>query len=345
MKTITKTVSIVLLGLALTACGGGGESTNDNTSSDTTTADEYKAMTEALLSGEVDGVSPYDINTVSEFNVANNADSALAIEQLNAIRKRVGLMEVKTNTLLEKSATNHANYLTDVATSYNTLMGHYEDNSNYPSDFYTGRDVTTRVAHTQMDLSNYNGVDEDLVYGTASSKQSLKSLMVAIYHRFSLLSFDTVEAGAGNKGLSWVFNIANQTSAQKFSNAIVVYPSANQKEVTREFVEESPDPLPNTSFSGNPISIAFNPNNFGSIEILSFKLFKVEDGENTEVGNTLLMDKSNDPHGKFTTKQFALFPLDPLEASTTYHVEVEYLNNDNEKSKSWEFTTTEGWTF
>ena len=99
---------------------------------------------------------------------------------------------------------------------------------------------------------------------------------------------------------------------------------------------ESPNPLQGdnaTHSVGYPISIEFA----SSTSVSSFKLYEVaSSGTKTEITNVLMMDKSNDPNGRFNGGQYALFPLDVLKANTTYRAEVVYSGG----VKNWEFVTS-----
>ena len=57
--------------------------------------------------------------------------------------------------------------------------------------------------------------------------------------------------------------------------------------------------------------------------MLSFKLYQ---GKN-EIDKTKILDKYTDPNGQLTDKQFALFPLSPLEYDTAYRAVFEYSQN------------------
>jgi hypothetical protein len=47
----------------------------------------------------------------------------------------------------------------------------------------------------------------------------------------------------------------------------------------------------------------------------------------------------SDPHARFTTHQFALFPLKRLEYDTDYRAELVYREKGKKKRTSWEFHT------
>jgi hypothetical protein len=117
---------------------------------------------------------------------------------------------------------------------------------------------------------------------------------------------------------------------------IIIYPYDGEINVRRVFYEERPDPLPNRSESGNPISVTFNPYYVESVEMITFELFE---SDGTKVENVLLMDSSNDPNGFFNDTDFALFPLSVLKGSHTYRVRIEYNADGEVDTKEWSFTT------
>jgi hypothetical protein len=123
---------------------------------------------------------------------------------------------------------------------------------------------------------------------------------------------------------------------QKNNPKIILYPYENQSEVPPAFYVETPDPLPDYDVSGFPVSISFNDYYFDKVELLSFLLY---DSEYNLVENVRLMDKNTDPHGRFSDKEFALFPLERLDYDSIYRVEAMYLHQGEEKELSWKFST------
>ena len=52
-----------------------------------------------------------------------------------------------------------------------------------------------------------------------------------------------------------------------------------------------------------------------------------------------ILDKDNDPNRLLTERQFALFPLQPLEYDTNYRAVFEYRQNGKDKTAEWTFST------
>ena len=351
------------LTIGLTGCGGGGGGTSSAPTGTlfhafvplTDNPATFQCSTAASITGMF-SVGGY--NTEADCNVSaqawlnayNQNDAPATVEQqtgldwLNTIRQNVGLPVFKHNAKLERATANHENYLDDVEDTYGVNMGHYEDNDNYPSVHYTGVYPTDR-AHYEGYAGYYAG---DVISYQQNSTvwDSLDELMSAIYHRQALLWNFTHEIGIG--GVQHNYNYQSQphlmgvkmeteTFLSAISAELVAYPYDGETDVRTVFYEETPDPLPDYSTTGNPISVSFNSYYVSSVTMVSFKLFN--DDTNTEITNVRLMDADNDPNGRFGALDFALFPLDVLDNSTTYRVEIEYVQDGVSKSKVWRFTT------
>ena len=321
-------LSLILL---LNGCGG-----------ETTTPSEPSSNNDYTPSNAADEPSSYTPSSgstnTSAWNIEGDLNSSLAVEALNKIRSDAGLTTLKTNILLEESAQNHANYVWDVWIKYRVDVGHYEY-TEYASEYYTGQ-LKERIQKVysekgvQMLSSPYS---ENLSMEIGSNyNQSLAELMSAIYHRFGFLETSLTEVGVGYINGVWDYNMASNSSQRLKNPSIVIYPYSGQKQVRRYYKNnESPDPLYGKGIVGsvgNPISIEFT----NSTSVSSFKLYEVTNGTKTEITNVLMMDKSNDPNNRFSSAQYALFPLDVLKANTTYRAEVVYSGG----FENWEFVTS-----
>lgn len=118
---------------------------------------------------------------------------------------------------------------------------------------------------------------------------------------------------------------------------IVIWPPSGAKRVIPVFYEESPDPLPDYSVSGYPISIEFNPYYFSEVEVTRFDLYDTD--LNRKIQQTRLLDENNDPNGMFTSTQFALFPLQRLKWGRNYRAEVTYQFKGKSYRWNWTFQT------
>lgn len=301
---------------------------------------------------------------------ATTFDKRQALEYLNTLRSSVHLNTLQNNTLLQTAAQNHTNYVKDTH-----LSGHYEDNATYPSEFYTGVKPFDRGIYVGYLSSHYS---ENFSSGQTDFKSSIDNLMSAIYHRYGFLNNNIDEMGIGvDETLIYTYNMANsrlnelchgesyedgsesytykvcadedfKVKATTYNEAshfyqktapdVIVWPFENQKGSMPVFFEENPDPLPEQSVSGYPISLEFNAYKYedSTITMKSFQLF---DSYDNEITNTFLMKEDTDPNERHTKFQFTLFPLDRLAFNQTYKVKAIYDIDGVENLKEWQFST------
>lgn len=294
----------------------------------------------------------------------NPEEQQAGLDYINTIRGYIGLPKFKHNKELEEANRLHALYLKDVYDTFGVNMTHYEDNASYPSEYYRGDSGTDRAIASNYSPAYWAG--EDISFGSDTSTESIDYLLTLIYHRNALLWnwVDDIGIGVG-KGEESGFHAEGQLFGIKYDNrigflqsispAMVCFPFELQGGVRREYNGgETPSPLPDISgWVGNPISVAFNSYKVGSVEMTSFKLYKVENyndetesGDETEITNTRILTKETDPAERFSGFEFALFPLDVLESQTIYKVsfcwnETAFSGEVEGKCKEWLFQTRE----
>lgn len=125
--------------------------------------------------------------------------------------------------------------------------------------------------------------------------------------------------------------------SQQNNPGIVVWPPVYGSDIPPAFYEESPDPLPDYSVSGYPVSIQFNQEMVTDVEVSSFDIY--EESANTAIQSTRLLTQTSDPNGKFSQYEYALFPLERLGWNTTYRAEATFTVDGTEQTKVWWFTT------
>ena len=292
-----------------------------------------------------------------------------ALDYLNELRVAVGLVKFSTSALLEQSAENHARYIIE-----NDEPSHYEQANKVA---FTGHSIGDRVktvgyksSFASENLStgsrdykhSVDGLFSAIYHrfgfldfkideiGIGIEQNSLKKSKTAFVYNMGNSRLNRLCNGKSfHREGSYIegacfdrdFKIKHQSFKDALSNRnhdtkIAIYPYDGQVDVPPAFFEETPDPLPNYEVSGFPISVEFNDYYFKELSLRSFKLF---DSSNHEVKDVLLMDKSNDPHQRFTSLQYALFPLQRLEFDTQYRVEVNYTVKNKEYTLIWAFTT------
>ncbi len=259
-----------------------------------------------------------------------------SLEYLNDYRILAGLSMLRENENLKVSASSHSYYLVQ-----NGLYTHYQQ---IDLKYYTGYTPVKRALY-----AGYDGVRvyENIYAGDTTVKEAIDILFSNIYHRLSFLAFDIDESGAAeSESVLYPFKkvfVYEMGSSKEFflyqneKPEVVVWPYKDQKDVLPFFYEEDPDPLPECSVSGYPVSIQFNPDNNANIELLSFELYE-SDGE--KIVNADMLDAANDPNTKFTKEHFALMPQDRLKWGSKYTAIVVYMKNNEEKiTKKWSFKT------
>jgi len=298
-------------------------------------------------------------------------EKSKAYMYLNEIREAMGLNTLVENSQLSRAAQYHCDYL--VA---NEISSHYEseglakfvgvrplDRSLYAG--YNSRFVSENLStHTYGAQESIDGLFSAIYHRFGFLSQSIDEVGVGVAQEKKKTSNSAFVYVMSNSNITrlcneksstrsgtYYYDICKDTShriAQKkylmaerlnkaYNPKIILYPYDTQTQVPPAFYDESPDPLPQHDVSGFPVSIEFNDYYFTEVTLESFKLF-TQNG--LEIKEVLLMDKNNDPHARFTNKQFALFPLKRLAYNTAYRAEVSYRTKDKIEQVSWTFTTT-----
>jgi uncharacterized protein YkwD len=374
-------ISITLIStLLLSGCGSGEppsiekEIISEETKSDTSETTKEKKEEEIFPTnktgnentnnkeGNNDYIKYIDINTEKE-----------ALDFINYFRRNAGLHEFKSNNNLNLSSKNHAKYIeeTEDISHVETLVS---------AENYTGEFPNNRTIYANF---NNHYISENLSYGNNNYYTSIENLFSAIYHRFGFMDITRDLIGIGAENKTFVYNMGNSLLIEQckkelpifsnqyidtlckeeglkvdvvnFENSLynsfsskdveyILFPFNNQTYTPVLFTEEEPDPLPNYSNTGFPISIEFNKVKYeGKIQKESFKLYE-NCNKNEEVTRIIDMDVSNDPNNIFINTQFALFPLDVLTNSIEYCAEfIYYDKTEAEKSEykviEWKFET------
>lgn len=287
---------------------------------------------------------------------------------LNQVRTSMRMQSLSHNINLESAAKAHANYLvTNNEFSHDEINGHDNFIAVKPVERALKFGYLSKVVYENLSTNNHN------------ARSSVDGLFSAIYHRFGFLSPSINEMGIsieqdkhdsdksafvylfGNSNLNLFCSVKSFSGAGKYwkpckdeshrvkdkdfmkafndtkkSNPrIILYPYNGQIEVPPAFYAEVPDPLPNHEVSGFPVSVEFNDYFFKKVGLISFTLYD----EKGSVVDVHLMDRDNDPHHRFTTHQFSLFPLKRLEYNQSYRAELKYVIKGKHRKKSWQFRT------
>ena len=304
-------------------------------------------------------------------------ESKKAFNLINSIRQKAGLNKLVFDDNLSNAAKNHVLYLLDVLDANGTIKEFHKEDSNILH--FTGVNPDDRVVYSGY-KSRY--IFENVSYGQDLETRSVEDLMSAIYHRFAFLNINIDRIGYYDYNKTYVYEMGNsylnilcsKTSydkndsyyhdicadkdfkieknifesnlsiIQKSNPEFIVYPFPNQTSVDPAFYEEIPDPLPDYSVSGYPISVEFNSAKI-DITKLDVKSFILKDNENNEVAlidiknGIKMMNKNTDPNKHFNDFQFAIFPKERLKFNSIYTAIFQYSYNNQDKNITWSFTT------
>jgi len=294
-----------------------------------------------------------------------SVSSKEALIYLNKLRTGAGETLLVENVILNTSALNHSNYLVT-----NNISGHYETAGKTG---FTGVQPWERSAYAGYLSSISENVSTGQT-SIEESIDGLYSAIYHRFG-FQAFDIDEIGIGVNFSGTgAYTYNMGNKKlndacggtsfsgsgryytgvcsdttfkleesvylnvqNANKASNpSKVLWPYANQINVSPVFFEESPDPLPDYSVSGYPISLKFNDYFNKTVSLTSFQLF---DSAKNEIANTRLLKKDNDPNSKMTTHEFALFPLTRLDWNSKYTAKAVYSVDGVTEISEWSFTT------
>ncbi|AKF25006.1 hypothetical protein YH65_06075 [Sulfurovum lithotrophicum] len=289
---------------------------------------------------------------------------------LNEIRQSMGMSMLSENEKLDRAAQAHADYLiANDESAHEEIPGHKGFTGVSPKEraLKAGYDVS----YVSENLSTKNNSGKSSIDGLfsaiyhrfgfldvaidqigvgAAQDPSAREKSAFVYlmgnSELEVLCSTPAFKGSGKYVYKVCREPEHRIAEKRFNSAlnhnrqlnpkIILYPYDGQEEVPPAFYSEVPDPLPDYEVSGFPVSVVFNDYYFKKVDLVSFKLF-TPDGK--EVEKVRFMDKSNDPHHRFTAHQFALFPLERLEYGTRYRAEIIYRTPKGREHLSWSFET------
>lgn len=331
--------------------------------------------------GTSNPILPANSNTQTGNSTPPTGQTGATLTHLNTLRTQAGLPVYVSNTQLQDSATAHSNYLYT-----HNLMGHDEDslksgftginasdrakfagysissvseNISYNSD--SGEelidDLMTAVYH-RMSLLDFDK-DEIGIGLLQQTKVNTGALWSVLTTNSGLKAFNDLCALGGELIQSGTYYFCadsfSKVSAASFDNFhtslrtqssdVIVWPAANTI-VPPAFYEETPDPLPECSVSGNPISVQVNPALNNDVSLLT-DTFSLKE-KTSQIAVPLFRTLSNisaQPDSAANSWQtnnvewFAAFPTSRLNWGTSYQASISYFHGFATHTLNWEFTT------
>ena len=299
-------------------------------------------------------------------------DSGYAYDYLNQLRTAAGLIPFVGDDRLQNAANSHSRYLV-----VNRAEGHYQsrglpEHSGYSAaervilvDYPTNA-VTENVSIASKDDASVKQSIDGLMaaiyhrLGFLSFINDEVGISIMSGNDYSAFTYKMGNQGKadlclGNNYLQpgryyqgmcvdpekriQAENWESSESVIAWKNPfLVLWPPHNHPDIPPAFYHENPDPLPDYSVSGYPVSVQFNPEIGGDIEIERFVLL---DEQDQEVTPTRILDQKTDPNGKLSDREFVLFPLHRLQWNSLYRVELDYRLNGKLQTHNWSFRTSD----
>ena len=286
---------------------------------------------------------------------------------LNSLRQKAGLGAFYSNSELERAAAAHAAYLamngTEGHAELSSLPGFTGENpvQRAVAAGYSSRFVSENLSSGNLDFKDsVDGLFGAIYHRFGFLDPAMDEIGIAyakddggrrIYvydmgnYRINTLCRDDAFSGTGRyitgvcadkkRKIDYFRYEKALRMSERGSKEVTVWPYDGQVDVPPAFYEEIPDPLPEFSVSGYPISVIFNRAERGGVKITSFRLYD----ENSKEIPVFLMDEKSDPNHILEKNQFAIFPLERLEYATRYTASIHYVSKTKTQKMEWSFTT------
>jgi uncharacterized protein YkwD len=277
--------------------------------------------------------------------VGYDAERLAAFNRLNAIRLSAGLGMVAQNTMMDRAAQAHAEWM--VA---NDQLSH-DETAGTPG--FTGENWARRD-----EAFGYVPVEGAEVISQGAAAAGVDILVNSAYHRTAILAFEPVDVGIGwsdgkaadvaeplvvditRPGTDAVRGLGQM--AQPSIAGAAIWPLDGAVAVPLLLGREIPNPVPTQDVLtlGTPVSVTVEESK--TITASHFTLTN----QSTGIGVPIqVLTSENDPNSLIPHSFIAAVPLAPLSPNTTYRVEfsgsaVQFGGGAVESvSRTWNFTT------
>jgi uncharacterized protein YkwD len=299
---------------ALVACGGGGGSS----------AGAPNATPSTGFSGQ-DASAPTATN-----NIATDG-----LNWINYRRSQIGMPALARNAVIDTAAQGHSEYQ-----RINNVVTH---DQTAGKTGYTGARLQDRLQNAGYVFGSPNAIGEVIsATSNGSGFYMAEELITAIYHRFVIFEpvFKEIGAGAATTSANYSYFTADFVANNGYGSGIaagtiVTWPFNGQTQVTPNFNSdyEEPDPVPDRSVVGYPVSVHTNFDR--TLTVQSFTMRAHGTSSDLETRLLALGKDSNT-----TTKSAAaIVPLAQLASATTYDVSFSGAIDGVPVSRNWSFTT------
>lgn len=350
MKNVNRTLVAVAIAILVTACGGGGGGSSSSGSPVATTPTTPVTPTTPTAPA----VTPGQLQTsVPALTYVAASEEFNFITAFNDFRQKLGLGLLAQNTMLDKSAQNHLQYVltNDVNNGGTVNMSAIDPATGLPTFHVEAANNAYFTGVLPIDRAkavSYAGTyvaEQGTVGGGKGANVAFESLVRTVYHRQGLMFQGPTDVGIAvgkDRSQTFVIEYGNAKAQFNASDYLGAYPADNQTGVGLFAGVEVPNPFPDLSLTnadfptktGYPVSVVAKE--FATLEVLTFTL--TEAGASAAL-DARLMTKDNDPN-KFLGSNIAfLVAKAPLKPNTTYSVAFSGRVNNVLVTKNWKFTT------
>jgi len=300
---------------ALVACGGGSGGSSAGASN---------ATPSTGFSGQ-DASAPTATN-----NIATDG-----LNWINYRRSQIGMPALARNAVIDTAAQGHSDYQ-----RINNVVTH---DQTAGKTGYTGARLQDRLQNAGYVFGSPNAIGEVIsATSNGSGFYMAEELITAIYHRFVIFEpvFKEIGAGAATTSANYSYFTADFVANNGYGSGIaagtiVTWPFNGQTQVTPNFNSdyEEPDPVPDRSVVGYPVSVHTNLDRTLTVQSFTMRAH----GTSSDL-ETRLLALGKDANT--TTKSAAaIVPLAQLASATTYDVSFSGAIDGVPVSRNWSFTT------
>lgn len=349
MKNVNQTLVAAAIAILVTACGGGGDSSQSGSQVGTTPTPPVTPTTPtepAVIPGQLQ-------TSVPALTYAAASEEFSFVTAFNDFRQKLGLGLLAQNTMLDKSAQNHLQYvLTNDVNNGGTVNMSAVDPATGLANFHIEAPANPYFAGVlpldRAKATGYAGTyvtEQGTFGGGKGAAVAFESLVRTVYHRAGLMFQGPTDVGIAigkDRSQTFVIEFGNVNAQFNASNYLGTYPADSQTGVGLFAGVENPNPFPDLSTSnddfptktGYPVSVLAKE--FTTLEVITFTL--TEAGASSPL-DARLMTKDNDPNHYLQANMVFLVAKAALKPNTTYSVVFSGRVNNVVVNKNWKFTT------
>jgi len=271
---------------------------------------------------EVSTVTLEDACGTSEYGDDNASSAAkAALDRTNCYRNLLGLNPGLLDPALDEAAQSHADYM-----SRNNTVTHQQIAG---TGGFTGEWVWDRFEAAGYPIQNGNSWGEVVAYGYEDPADAIDGWVETVYHRIPYTTPDWRELGYGQSGLYSAMGFVTRYPAQQSS--AVLYPVQGQLDVPPTFQsdEEWPDPAPDHSLVGMPITVSVGAEDATNSQQNPYQLVLNEASLSGPDGDLefLALEPDND---SWLFNTIALVPVEPLQPGSRYEgmLDISWIGGD-----------------